>query len=284
MGVSRRGLIRTAALVVSGGAVGAAAARAPDLLGEGLPLEGGYAAAADVPGWERSGQLRTTWHVPTSERLVALTFDDGPGPDWTPLVLDTLAAYRVPATFFVVGQRLHRWSALLAGRLGGHEVGNHTWSHADLATMDAAAVRDQLGRTHTLISRLTGQAPRLLRPPYGHLGGAALLAAESFGYEVVLWSQKMHEASHRHDPAGLVDAVVRGAYPGSIVLGHDVGHSDRLLALRRLGAIVDGLRRRGFRFATVSELLAAGTSAGGEGAATAGHRRGVLSPSRRAPS
>jgi peptidoglycan/xylan/chitin deacetylase (PgdA/CDA1 family) len=240
------------------------------------PLNGGYAAAGDSIGLEHAGQVRTTWYVPTSQPLVALTFDDGPSPEWTPLVLDTLAAKRAPATFFVVGQRLQRWSGMVAGGLDRHEIGNHTWSHADLATLDTATARAQLDRTHALIHRLTGRETRLLRPPYGHLGGAAMLAAGGFGYEVVLWSQEMHEASHRHQPAALVDAVVQGVRPGSIVLAHDVGTSDRLVALRVLGAIIDGVRRRGLRLVTVSELLAAGGTApaGGRPAAPAHTGRG----------
>lgn len=274
MEMSRRGLMRAAALAAAGGAVGAGAARLPDVLPRRLPLDGGYAAAADTTDRERAGQVRTTWYVPTDQPLVALTFDDGPGPDWTPLVLDTLAAKRAPATFFVVGQRLRRWSGLVAGRLDRHEIGNHTWSHVDLATLDEATAVAQLDRTHALIHRLTGREPLLLRPPYGHLGGAAMLAADSLGYEVVLWSQRMHEASHRHHPGALVDAVVQGVRAGGIVLAHDVGTSDRLVALHGLGAIIDGVRRRGFRLVTVSELLAAGGTASGRGQPAAPARAG----------
>ena len=259
MNLSRRSLVRLAAAAAGGAVVGAGAAGLPDLLDPQLRPQGGYAAAADLPGWERSGQIRTTWYVPTARPLVALTFDDGPGPDWTPMVLDTLAAAGAPATFFMVGRRLRRWSRLVAGRLEGHEVGNHTWSHADLATLDPHAARTELERTHAEIHRVTGRQPRLMRPPYGHLGGAAMVAADDLGYEIVLWSQKMNEASHLHDPTGLVDAAVRAAHPGSILLAHDIGTPDRLVALRHLDAIIAGLRARGYRLVTVTELFASVT-------------------------
>jgi peptidoglycan/xylan/chitin deacetylase (PgdA/CDA1 family) len=257
MTLLRRSLVRLA-VAAAGGVVVAGAARLPNLLDPQLWPQGGYAAAADLPGWERSGQIRTTWYVPTARPLVALTFDDGPGPDWTPMVLDTLAAASAPATFFMVGQRLRQWSGLVAGRLEGHEVGNHTWSHADLATLDPDAARTELQRTTRRSTGSPGQ-PQLMRPPYGHLGGAAMVAADDLDYEIVLWSQKMHEASHLHDPKGLVDTAVRAAHPGSILLAHDVGTPNRLVALRYLDAIITGLRARGYGLVTVTELLASGT-------------------------
>src|SRR5204862_8168418 len=137
-----------------------------------------------------------TWHVETSERVVAFTFDDGPGPKWTSLVLDTLAHYEVSATFFLVGQNVMAHGDLLRGRLDGHEVGNHSWSHPDLAMMDAPVVSEQIGRTHDTIAKTLGRQSRLLRPPYGHLGGSTLLAANAAGYEVVLWSRQMHESAY----------------------------------------------------------------------------------------
>jgi peptidoglycan/xylan/chitin deacetylase (PgdA/CDA1 family) len=100
-----------------------------------------------------------------------------------------------------------------------------------------------------------------MRPPYGHLGGSTLLAADSLGYDVVLWSQAMHEAKYQSKPEGQVSDIVEHATPGSIVLAHDVGNSTRLVALHRLGEMISGLRARGFRFVTVSELMSLGKPA-----------------------
>ncbi|OLB77193.1 MAG: polysaccharide deacetylase [Actinobacteria bacterium 13_2_20CM_2_71_6] len=257
MRISRRSFLRGSLLVAGGAAVGAGAVAAPRLFPpKHLPFEGGYAAAADRTDFEKHGQLKATWYVETSEPVVAFTFDDGPGPQWTSMVLDALDEYRVSATFFMVGQNLAAHADLVKGRLDRHDVGNHSWSHPDLAMLDANAVSDQIGRAHDTIQRLTGREAHLLRPPYGHVGGSTMLAADRHGYELVLWSRQMHEAQYVHHEQGQVTEIVDGVSPGQIVLAHDVGPDDRLVALKHLGEMFTGLRRRGFRFVTVSELLA----------------------------
>jgi peptidoglycan/xylan/chitin deacetylase (PgdA/CDA1 family) len=235
---------------------------APHWLGPGRqPITGGYAAAADQLGQARHASTSVTYYVQTDEPVVAFTFDDGPGPLWTRLVLDMLAEYRVPATFFVVGRNLRGHRDLVRGRLDRHEVGNHTWSHPDLAQLDLHQVREQLVRTHDEVRAVTGREPTMLRPPYGHLGGSTLLAADSLGYDVVLWSQQMHEAVYRSNPDGQVRDIVENATPGAIVLAHDVGNSSRLVAIRHLGEMFIGLRARGFRFVGLGELMALGRRA-----------------------
>jgi peptidoglycan-N-acetylglucosamine deacetylase len=259
MGLGRRTFLRGALIGAGGAALGAAAVEAPRLFPPGhLPFDGGYAAAADRADFERSGSLDVIWRVQTDEKVVAFTFDDGPGPQWTSMVLDSLADAGVPATFFMVGRNLAAHADLVRGRLDRHEVGNHSWSHPDFATMNAAAVQEQIGRAHDTIKSLTGRDTALLRPPYGHIGGSTLLAANDCGYQVVLWSHQMHESAYLKYPAGQVKEIVDNVQPGQIVLAHDVGASDRLVALRQLRPMFDGLRKRGFRFVTVSELLALG--------------------------
>lgn len=264
MGLSRRSLVKGAVLAVGGTLAGAGGALGVEgLLDRHLPLDGGYAAAADQAGLEHIGQMSVTWYVHTDEPVVAFTFDDGPGPRWTSMVLDVLDEYQVPATFFMVGEHLAAHADLVAGRLDRHEVGNHSWSHVDFAQLDTTAIRDQIGRAHETIGRLTGHEARLLRPPYGHLGGSTLLAADNLGYQIVLWSRQMHERMYRSDPQAQVRDIVNNVEPGAIVLAHDVGTPERLVALRHLADMVTGLKRRGFRFVTVSELLAAGSPATG---------------------
>jgi peptidoglycan-N-acetylglucosamine deacetylase len=254
--VDRRALLRGA--VWAAGGVGAAAVgqHVPGWVGpDRLPLGGGYAAADDQSSWVRSGQVTATWYVPTTEPAVALTFDDGPQPDWTPMVLDTLERAAAPATFFMVGQHLRDHRALVEGRLDAHEVGNHTWTHADLARLDKEQVRGQVRRTHDLVAEVTGREPVVLRPPWGHVGGSTMLAADELHYGLVLWSQQLEANDH---PDQQVADVVRCAHPGAIILAHDVGAANRLPALCRLGDIIAGLRGRGFRLVTISELLALG--------------------------
>lgn len=253
MRISRRGLLTAGAGVAVGAFGTTTARRLLDL--DQPPLSGGYASAADVLAATHSPSTTITYYVASSEPVVAFTFDDGPGPKWTPMVLDALEQWRVPATFFMVGRNVERHGHLLHGRLDRHEIGNHTWSHPDLATLDFDHTVAELARTHEAIQRVTGRTPTLMRPPYGHLGGSTVLAADSLRYSVVLWSHQMNERAHRRDPRGQVREIVEGVTPGSIVLAHDVGDKRRLVALRQLGDMFAGLRVRGYRFVTVSDLL-----------------------------
>ncbi|MER7283815.1 polysaccharide deacetylase family protein [Dactylosporangium sp. NPDC000244] len=260
MVLSRRQILAGTGLAVAGMAVGAGGqplARYVFGLNQ-PPLAGGYASAADVLTDAESPSTTITYHVRTDEPVVAFTFDDGPAPDWTPMVLDALDAWQVPATFFMVGRNLSQHAAVVRGRLDRHEVGNHTWSHADLATLDLNQATAQIDRGAAAIRTATGRNPTLLRPPYGHLGGSTILAADKLGYRLVLWSQQMREAQYEKNPQGQVRDIVDTVRPGSIVLAHDVGDQRRLVALRHLGEMFAGLRARGFRFVTVSELLALG--------------------------
>ncbi|MFI5916001.1 polysaccharide deacetylase family protein [Dactylosporangium sp. NPDC051541] len=239
------------------GAVGAPYARHAFGLDQ-PPLAGGYASAADVLTDANSPSTTITYHVRTEASVVAFTFDDGPAPNWTPMVLDALDAWDVPATFFMVGRNLSQHAAVVRGRLDRHEIGNHTWSHADLATLDLNHAVEEINRSAETIHNVTGRTPTLLRPPYGHLGGSTILAADKLGYRLVLWSQQMREAQYEKNPQAQVSDIVDSVRPGSIVLAHDVGDQRRLVALRHLGEMFSGLRARGYRFVTVSELLALG--------------------------
>lgn len=253
----RRAVLRRAALLGGGAALGVAGTTQTAWIADRrLPLGGGPASATLGSRHQQvDGGVEVVWGVRTGAPLVALTFDDGPQPQWTPMVLDTLAEHRVPATFFLVGERARRHAALVRDRLGGHEVGNHSWAHHDLARMDAHTAYDDLRRSHDAITAATGTAPRLLRPPWGHLGGAVLHAAARLDYRLVLWTLQMVEGEYPHDPAGHARRIVADVRPGTILLGHDVGPERRLVALRGLPDMISGLRARGYTFVTVSELL-----------------------------
>jgi peptidoglycan/xylan/chitin deacetylase (PgdA/CDA1 family) len=260
MALSRRQILMGSGLVaagVVGGAVAGPRARHA-LAWDRPPLSGGYASAADVLSDAQSPSTTVTYHVRTDEPVVAFTFDDGPAPKWTPMVLDALDEWQVPATLFMVGSNLKRYAEVVRGRLDRHEVGNHTWSHPDLATLDLRRAYEEMRRADETIREVTGRAPTLFRPPYGHLGGSTVLAADQLGYRLVLWSLQMDERRYKRDPQAQVSAVVDAVRPGSIVLAHDVGDPRRLVALRHLGEMFAGLRARGFRLVTVSELLATG--------------------------
>ncbi|WP_027343455.1 polysaccharide deacetylase family protein [Hamadaea tsunoensis] len=258
MGVSRRSMIAGGVGAVGGAAVGVAAEGAPKLFGpHRLPIDGGYAPAGNPDVYSARGSVRCVYHVPTTEKLVALTFDDGPMPDWTPRVLATLREVDAPATFFLIGEHLRAYPQLAKGGLyDGHEVGNHTWTHDDLAMMDRDAARTEMRRCHDQIVQTLGRAPKIMRPPWGHMAGSTLIAADELGYDVILWSQRMPENEYVHNPSGIVDRTVRDVRPGAIILAHDTGPSDRLVTIANLAGIVNGLRAAGYKLVTVSQLLA----------------------------
>jgi peptidoglycan/xylan/chitin deacetylase (PgdA/CDA1 family) len=257
-GTSRRRLLRGAGLAVAGAVAGAVGGtEVPRWCGwDHPPLGGGYAAADDNQGAVVASSVSVRYFVETARRAVALTFDDGPSPRYTPRFLDVLAEAGVPATFFLVGQNVRDHHDLIAGRLDGHEVGNHSWAHRDLATMDLARIQDDLRRTHAVIQERLGRTPTLMRPPFAHLGGSTVLAADSLGYDLVLWDRQMHERRFEGDPAGQAADIVGTVRPGSIVLAHDAGDKRRLVALGALKDVIAGLKARGFEFVTVSGLIA----------------------------
>jgi peptidoglycan/xylan/chitin deacetylase (PgdA/CDA1 family) len=203
-------------------------------------------AAATSVAWAGAGHARR----------VALTFDDGPHPDWTPRVLAALEAEDVPATFFCLGRNVRDHGAIHRDSAGRHELANHTFEHPDLGRLDWSRCRDEISTTTRLMTETYGVAPTLFRPPYGHVVGAALLAAAESSLTTVLWSAQAREDLVASHPDGIVDDIASQVRPGSIVLAHDTGSDDRLITIDRLVAIIRRLRDDGYTFATVSDLLA----------------------------
>jgi peptidoglycan/xylan/chitin deacetylase (PgdA/CDA1 family) len=262
MGLTRRGLLSSAG-AFAGGAATVAMTEAAVTVWENrypLPLSGGYAPTTHKDRRTAPGHTHSTvrWAVDTTRKAAALTFDDGPMPNWSPRVLDILEEHEAPATFFLVGERVVEHGHLLRGRMDRHEVANHSWDHRDFARRSYEGIMRDLVRAHSAIVTATGKEPTLLRPPYGHLGGTTLLAAAEMGYDVALWSVQMLESQFRDNPPGLVDYIVNATRPGSIILAHDTGPQDRLVAIDGLADMITGLRRNGYELLTVTDLVHAG--------------------------
>jgi peptidoglycan/xylan/chitin deacetylase (PgdA/CDA1 family) len=220
-----------------------------------LQFYGGFASGIrpdlsppSVPG------CSVVWSGRSDTRRVALTFDDGPMPDWTPRVLKALARHDVPATFFLKGINVQRHGPIHRDSVGTHELGNHSWDHPDLARLDYAECRDQLERTSAIMEQVYGTRPTLFRPPYGHLAGSSMLAAAEHELTIVLWSAQMHEERFEDKPGGIIGSARKAAEPGSIILAHDSGPRNRLVTIDNLDAIITGLKVDGFAFTTVSDL------------------------------
>lgn len=202
--------------------------------------------------------------VPVSGMYVALTFDDGPSPATTPQALEILRRNGAHGTFFVTGANASRNKALLARMVAeGHEIGVHSWTHAQLTRCSAAKMEHEIADTAEVIRSATGQVPKLMRPPYGATNAALnkrMMA--DYGLRTILWD--VDTLDWRHPGVQrVIDTAVGKARPGSIILVHDI-HASTIAALE---GIVQGLQARGFKLVTVSQLIAL-SSSGAEPAAT----------------
>jgi peptidoglycan-N-acetylglucosamine deacetylase len=187
-------------------------------------------------------------------KRVALTFDDGPNPLFTARILELLAQYGAKGTFFVVGSEASAYPDLVRRiTTSGNELANHTYSHANLAQQTPAIMQQEVLRNKVLLRSLGGQLSDLVRPPGGNYGPAVREAMNQIGFRPVLWTCN---ASNFNPPttAQLVQTVLDHIHPGGIVLLHN--GKDRTLEL--LPGLLAGLKARGYRMVTVSELIGNG--------------------------
>ena len=179
---------------------------------------------------------------------VALTFDDGPHPVYTPQLLDGLNERGVHATFFVVGKNILGNEALLKRmETEGHLIGNHTYSHVKLSELDIARACAEVEKTNALIFEVTGKEPEFIRPPFGEWKKAMEC---SFEMIPVLWDVDPLDWTTKNT-ALVVERVLKDTKPGDIILLHDYYQSSVDAAL----GIVDALTERGYKFVTVDELI-----------------------------
>lgn len=185
-------------------------------------------------------------------KRVALTYDDGPAV-LTPSFMARLKSLGVPATFFMIGQQVGGRAALVRQMLAdGHMVANHSWSHPNMSGGGPAASA-QLSRASAAIRKATGFTPCLFRPPYGGTGADLVRRTRAQGMTSILWS--VDPLDWRSPGTGsIVSRVVSGTGPGAIILSHD-GGGPRGQTLSALPGIVKALKRKGYEFVTVNELL-----------------------------
>ena len=191
--------------------------------------------------------------VLVSGNYVAITFDDGPHPQNTPRLLDMLRARNIRATFYVIGRSVDLYPQVVRRTVAeGHEIGNHSQTHRLLSKLGDEELRQEMSRCRDAVARAAGVQPRTMRPPYGGLlqRQRELVHAE-FGYPTILWS--VDPLDWKRPGASVVSSrILAGTSSGGIVLAHDL-HAQTVDAMP---ATLDGLLRRGFKFVTVSQLLA----------------------------
>ena len=268
---TRRAVIGSALLGAASVSVGAAADPYVFASGAGAARDEDIGYAAGAGGTVlRAGRHEVVWSVPTAAPVVAFTFDDGPHPDYTPRILEALRSARVTATFNVMGVQARRHPSLLAEVVAaGHEIGNHTHTHADLTTLDRARTLVEIRDTQDQLQQVVQQPVRLFRPPRGELTGFALRAAAELQLDVVMWAVDRGPAGVG-TPQQVVQHLGNHVRRGDIVALHDgLGHAGlhptssaaRLLARRRnvevdaLPRVLDAVTANGLRVVPVSILL-----------------------------
>jgi peptidoglycan-N-acetylglucosamine deacetylase len=194
--------------------------------------------------------------VTTPEKIVALTFDDGPSPGGTDGILRILAEKNVKATFFLTGMELEQ--NMPEGRMivaAGHELGNHSYSHTHMLLVTPGFVQEEVERTDRLI-RATGYSGEInFRPPFGKKLFALPYYLSRTGRTTVTWDVEGDSRPEiARDAKKIVERVRSQVKPGSIVLLHAM-YPSRGESLKAIGGIIDTLRGEGYRFVTVSELL-----------------------------
>ena len=201
-----------------------------------------------LPGRETASPAANPVELPAESHFVALTFDDGPRRDTTARLLDGLRERGASATFFLVGQQIAGNEDLLRRmRDEGHQVGNHSWSHADLKSESDGGFQQEVGRTDALLRETLGEGDYWLRPPYGLIDPAVRTGVT---VPMVHWSVDPRDWESR-DTAKVVRSVLKDVQPGDIILLHDIYPSSVEAALQ----IVDALEAEGYWFVTVEELL-----------------------------
>ena len=214
--------------------------------------------------------LGTVVSAVTEERIIALTFDDGPT-EATPKVLDILDSYGVKATFFQLGQHV-RANPHIAREVAarGHAIGNHTFSHPHLSKLSPLQVRQELHQCQQALHEATGLSPVIMRPPYGSQRPNTALTARMMGHVTVHWSVAGDDWQG-DDAEVIAERVLDQCQPGSIIVLHDGwlpnedmpwsteqqnAFADRTPTLESLSIIIEALQGQGYRFVTIPEMLA----------------------------
>ena len=199
-------------------------------------------------------QNHLLYHGNTSLPEIALTFDDGPNPYYTPQILTILQHYNVKATFFCIGRLVADYPALVKQEFAaGHTIGNHSWSHPNMALLTPASLQLQLSRTSDAIEAAIGVRPAFFRPPYGRMSVQELTQVYHDGLVTVVWNDEGQDWT-RPGVNVIIQRILGLARNGAIILMHD-GGGDRSQTVAALPFIINGLQQRDFQFVTIQQML-----------------------------
>ncbi|RDY26334.1 oligosaccharide deacetylase [Romboutsia weinsteinii] len=192
------------------------------------------------------------------EKIVALTFDDGPDKDYTPQVLDILKKHDVKATFFVVGENV-TWNPELIKREyeEGHEIGNHTFTHINVAKKAYGEIDKEISQTQEEVKKVIGQEPKLFRPPYRAISKNMCDIIKSKNMNIILWSNLDPRDWSNPGVGYIINTINNKVENGNIILLHDYNRVrvKRSQTIQALEVIIPALKEKGYEFVTVSELI-----------------------------
>jgi peptidoglycan-N-acetylglucosamine deacetylase len=182
----------------------------------------------------------------SADKQLALTFDDGPGPD-TPLLLDLLAKHQVIATFFLIGEQVAQYPEMVKRIYdAGHKIGNHTWTHPNLMLRSKGSTQSEFLKTQNAIEQLTGERPQIFRPPYGFRAPWTHRAAKSLELRQVLWSLNPRDFQNPGTDL-IVERVKSAISSGTILLLHD-GRGRCPQTLAAVDILLPWLKEQGYQF------------------------------------
>ncbi|MCX5656640.1 MAG: polysaccharide deacetylase family protein [Candidatus Omnitrophica bacterium] len=206
------------------------------------------------------------FHSVRCDKVVALTFDDGPSPIWTPKILDELKKANIKATFFMLGEHVAKYPEV-ARRVAQewHEIGNHTYDHHVLLYYTLEELEKEINDTKRIIQDVTGKTTGYFRPPKAWVTDAEKKKINKLGYKIVLWSLNSKDWV-TFDDKYIVKYLARHIHPGDIILFHDSGGifstegGNRHETVKIIPRLAEKLRQMGYKFVTLSELLEEGKS------------------------
>ncbi len=195
------------------------------------------------------------------EKLAALTFDDGPHPEFTIELLDIFKENGIKATFFVTGKNIEKYKMIIRRMIAeGHELGNHTYSHKNLIFKKKSMIFEEIERTDKLLRDLGVKGDIFFRPPYGRILFAAAAVLASLNKKVIMWNIPTKDYKE-NDPDIILKRIYKRIKPGSIIELHDCGVEragkkiDRQATINAVKILINELPKRGYEFRTVSELI-----------------------------
>lgn len=202
--------------------------------------------------YEQAGQI--VWEINTNQKIIALTFDDGPHKKYTPEILDLLAKHKAKGTFFVVGEHAEKNPEIVLRMYEEeHELAIHTYTHPLKTTIPN--LMKEIKQTHETIYGISGYSPVLFRPVEGQYTDGMIDAIVKEGYKVVMWSWHQDTMDWKNPGVHkIVDTVLKGVKEGNIILFHD-GGGNREQTIKALEKILPELEKQGYKFVTISELL-----------------------------